>query len=307
MPDGVTDRPSPGGVEAIYAEVRRLVGAAEGSSTPEVTEIATGIVGVAVRTPTLPPAAHTSCWLLGDGDLVAVDPGSPYPDQQEALAAAIAARGRLAAVLLTHHHGDHAGGAAALAAVTGAPIWAHRLTAAHLPELVVARTLEDGEVLEVGGRRIRAIFTPGHAVGHLCFRDEVTRATAVGDMVAGLGTILIDPSGGHMATYLASLERLLREDMGALLPAHGPAITDGPGKLREYLAHRRMREAKVLAALADEPRTAEALCADAYADTPRFLWPLAQRSLLAHLVKLVEDGAAVSVGSEWRRVPPRAL
>src|SRR5262245_40635974 len=95
--DSVTQpNPPPAGVEAIYAEVRRLTGAREGTDPPEVTAVAPGIVGVAVRTPTLPPAAHTSCWLVGDGDLLAIDPGSPYPDQQDALAAEIAARGRLA-------------------------------------------------------------------------------------------------------------------------------------------------------------------------------------------------------------------
>jgi glyoxylase-like metal-dependent hydrolase (beta-lactamase superfamily II) len=291
-------------VEAIYAEIRRLTGGNGDTARPEppvVTPVAAGIVGVAVRTPTLPPAAHTGCWLVGEGDLVAIDPGSPYPDQQAALAAEVAARGQLAAVVLTHHHGDHTGGATALAERFGAPIWAHAATAAAMPGVTVVRELEDGDVLSIGGRRLRVLFTPGHAVGHLCFRDEDSGAAVVGDMVAGLGTILIDPQGGHMATYLASLERLLAEDVGALLPAHGPVIVDGPGKFREYLAHRRMREGRVLAALGDTPRGAADLCAEAYADTPVFLWPLAQRSLLAHLVKLVEEGRAHSDGRSWRR------
>ena len=61
-------------------------------------------------------------------------------------------------------------------------------------------------------------------------------------MVAGVGTILIDPSEGDMAVYLASLERLLARPPMMLLPAHGPEIADGHRKLSEYLAHRRMRE-----------------------------------------------------------------
>lgn len=198
-----------GGVEAIYAEVRRLAGVDVVEEAPVVTEVGPGIAAVAVRTPTLPPAAHTACYLVGTGELIAIDPGSPYPDQHDGLTAAIAARGRLVAVVLTHHHGDHAGGAAALADALGAPIWAHAETAAALPGLPVARHLEDDEVLAVGGRTVHVLHTPGHAVGHLCFRDQESAAVIAGDMVAGLGTILIDPSGGHMATYLASLERLL--------------------------------------------------------------------------------------------------
>jgi ribonuclease/clavin/mitogillin len=145
------------------------------------------------------------------------------------------------------------------------------------------------------------LFTPGHAPGHLAFLDERSGAVIAGDLVAGLGTILIDPSEGHMATYLASLERLLALGVGALLPAHGPVIADGPAKLREYLAHRRMREERVAAALAPAAQPLAALCAVAYADTPAPLWPIAVRSLEAHLIKLAEDGRAIASERGWAR------
>lgn len=99
-----------------------------------------------------------------------------------------------------------------------------------------------------------------------------------------------------MAVYLASLERLLARPPMVLLPAHGPAIPDGHGKLSEYLAHRRMRESLVAAALRDTPRTLAELVAEAYRDTPRALWGLAERSLLAHLVKLAREQRATDRG-----------
>jgi glyoxylase-like metal-dependent hydrolase (beta-lactamase superfamily II) len=121
-------------------------------------------------------------------------------------------------------------------------------------------------------------------------------------MVAGVGTILIDPSEGDMAVYFASLERLLARPQTMLLPAHGPAIPDGHGKLREYLSHRKMREAKVAAALDDRPRSLAELVADVYGDTPRAVWALAERSLLAHLVKLAREQRAIDVGDgRWSR------
>jgi glyoxylase-like metal-dependent hydrolase (beta-lactamase superfamily II) len=176
----------------------------------------------------------------------------------------------------------------------------------------VSQLVEDGEVVHGA----RAIHTPGHAEGHLCF--EVGGATIAGDMVAGLGTILIDPSEGDMGQYLASLERLLARPAGALLPAHGPMIPDGPAKLSEYLAHRRMREARVVAALGSgaglrtpgaasggvhEGLTARELVPIVYGETPAALWPLAERSLLAHLAKLVRDGVAVERDGRWGARP----
>ncbi len=256
---------------------------------------------LALRTPTLPPAAHTNVYLVGpeSGPWAVVDPGSPYPDQQAELDRALETAGvELGVVLLTHHHGDHVGGAHALAQRWGAPIAAHERTARRRPELGITRLLADGD--EVAG--LTCIHTPGHADGHLCFSDASGRFTIAGDMVAGLGTILIDPSEGDMATYLASLERLLARAQTVLLPAHGPAIPDGHGKLREYIAHRLMREAKVAAALGPGDASLAELVASAYVDTPRVLWPLAERSLLAHLVKLERDGRAREVSpGRWSR------
>lgn len=276
-------------VDSLYEQVRTASPVATTSVVPEVVPLAPGIRVLALRTPTLPPAAHTNVYLVGpdQGPWAVVDPGSPYPDQQEVLHRALAPVG-LAAVLLTHHHGDHVGGAAELAARFGAPVAAHAETAARVA-VQVDRVLDDGDRVE----GLECVFTPGHAAGHLCFaRDGYTIA---GDMVAGLGTILIDPSEGDMALYLHSLERLLARPQGVLLPAHGPALPDGHAKLREYIAHRLMREAKVAAALQPEPADAAALVAIAYADTPRMLWPLAERSLVAHLHKLVSDGRAREV------------
>ena len=279
-------------VEALYEQVRALVPAASDGATAELAPVAPGIRVLALRTPTLPPAAHTNVYLVGPdaGPVAVIDPGSPYPDQQAILDHVLSAIPP-SAVLLTHHHGDHIGGAAALAERWGIPIAAHAGTARRLAgRVAVTQRIEDGET----AYGAEAIFTPGHAEGHLCF--AVGDAVIAGDMVAGLGTILIDPSEGDMAVYLASLERLLARPPMVLLPAHGPAIPDGHGKLSEYLAHRRMRESLVAAALHDTPRTLAELVADAYRDTPRALWGLAERSLLAHLVKLAREQRATDRG-----------
>ncbi|MCA9677282.1 MAG: MBL fold metallo-hydrolase, partial [Myxococcales bacterium] len=249
------DPSSPGSVDAIYAQVRQSM-AAE-APAPAPGPVAPEVRVFPVRTPTLPPAAHTGCYVVGAaaGPQLVIDPASPYPDEQAGLDAwldAEAAAGRpVAAIALTHHHGDHVGGAAHLAARLGVPVLAHAATAALLAgRCPVDRQLDDLEVVELGSVAVVALFTPGHAAGHLCF-EVPSGAVVAGDLVAGVGTILIDADEGDMAVYLASLERLAARGVGALLPAHGPAVADGPGRLRAYVEHRLMREARIAAALAD--------------------------------------------------------
>jgi glyoxylase-like metal-dependent hydrolase (beta-lactamase superfamily II) len=201
------------------------------------------------------------------------------PDQQEALAE-VGARGRLAAVVLTHHHGDHSG-AAALAARFGAPI----------------RSLPPPSCPAGGGPDARrrdlltsadaaAVFTPGHAVGHLCFRDEDSGATVVGDMVAGLGTILIDPSGGHgdLPGVAGAPARRRRRCAVAGDGRSSPTA----GQAARVPAHRRWRP-RWRRCCAPRPLPT---CVPKPTPTRRASRPLAER-LAAHLVKLVEEGAMI--------------
>jgi ribonuclease/clavin/mitogillin len=254
---------------------------------------------VPLRTPTLPPATRTNCYIVGDAARAAViDPATPYADEQDRLDAYIVEHGiRIEQIVLTHHHVDHVGDAARLSARHGVPVAAHDETAARVAgRVAVTRTIADGDALDYGPRGLRALFTPGHAPGHLCFVDAAAGAIVAGDMVASVGTIIVEPAdSGDMRQYLESLHRLRREvDGGAtrLLPAHGPPIVDGGARLDFYVAHRLEREARVAAALGDAAATVEALVPPAYPDVPPALHPLAARSLLAHLYKLQYEGRA---------------
>lgn len=268
------------------------------------------IRAVPLRTPTLPPATHTNCYIIGERELCVIDPASPYDEERAALDEIVQLHNKagrpVTRIVLTHHHVDHVSGAAHLSSRLGVPVAAHRETASRLVGRVeVTQLIEDGERLPFGPRGLVARFTPGHAPGHLCFHDEAAAAIVAGDMVASVGTIIVEPGdGGDMAIYLDSLRRLRTlVDEGArwLLPAHGPAIADAAGKLDFYLAHRLEREARVLAALDSEPRSVAELVPLAYPDVPPAIYPLAARSLLAHLLKLAQDGRALVDGERWRR------
>ncbi|MEZ4385184.1 MAG: MBL fold metallo-hydrolase [Nannocystaceae bacterium] len=261
---------------------------------PELDVIDRGLARLALRTPTLPPATTTNTLIVGERRLAVIEPATPEPAEQAALNAAIAAKiaagGELVAIIITHHHGDHVAYADGLRRRFGGRVLAHRATAERV-SFAVDGELEDGDTIELGERVIEALFTPGHAPGHLVLREKSTGIAYAGDLVAGEGTILIDPEDdGDMGEYLRSLRRVADLGLRALIPAHGPVITSPGELLARYITHRLMREAKLVAALDGGPLPRQELLARVYDDAPRYLWPLADRSLEAHIRKLEGEG-----------------
>jgi glyoxylase-like metal-dependent hydrolase (beta-lactamase superfamily II) len=270
-------------------------------------ELSLSITAFAARTPTLPPATHTNSYALGAREVILVEPATPYPDEQRAWiewAKSLRSAGRtLVAIVATHHHADHVGGLDVLSRELGLPVWAHAETAARLPEAPIARRLTEGDEIVLAGPRDekwRVLHTPGHAPGHVCLFEERSRTVVVGDMVASVGTILVAPGDGDMAVYIDQIRRLASLDARLALPAHGDPIDDPTQLFEHYVAHRLMREGKVLAAIAAAgPATAAELVARAYDDTPAHVHPIAILSLEAHAEKLLRDGRVMRVDGRY--------
>jgi len=230
---------------------------------------------------------------------VLIDAGVGQASHLDALAAAApAGPGR---VLVTHVHTDHATGAPAIASRwPAAEFWKWPWPEKDARFAVPWRPLRDGDRVATPADDLEVIHTPGHSPDHLAFWHAGSRTVFVGDLLV-LGTTVFIPasSGGNLSDYLRSLERLLALEPVRAWPAHGPVIEDPAALIRQYLDHRRQREAQVLSALASGVSTADAITAAIYFRLTPALAPMARESVLAHLHKLEQDGRARRDGECW--------
>jgi glyoxylase-like metal-dependent hydrolase (beta-lactamase superfamily II) len=253
--------------------------------------IAPGVVRVTAPNPGMMTGPGTNTYLIGERELVVVDPGPDDAGHLDALAGAGA--GRIRTIVVTHTHPDHAPGAAGLAARTGAEVIGFGPREGFEPD----RSAGDGFVVEADHRALRAVHTPGHASNHLCWLLEDEGMVFSGDHVMQGSTVVIAPPDGDMAAYLESL-RLLRDldpELRSIAPGHGSVIDDPAAVLDGIVAHRLDRELTVADALAAaRTATVDDLVPVVYADVHEALHPVARYSLWAHLRKLGEEAHATT-------------
>ena len=271
-----------------------------GPELPRYAELAPGVRRLLAPNPSMMTGPGTNTYLFGVAEIAVIDPGPEIDAHIDRIIEAADAPVRW--VLATHTHPDHSPGAMALAARTGAEVLG-RPAPEHGPQdrsFRPTRVLADSDTLVTAEFTLEAVHTPGHASNHLCYRHTATNWLATGDQVIDGSTVVINPPDGDMSDYIESLERLKAMDCDALLPGHGGRIEDPGRAIDRIIEHRLLRERKVLDAVRQHPglRPRE-LVPYVYQDVSPHLFPLAERSLLAHLLKLEKDAAVVCEGDAW--------
>jgi glyoxylase-like metal-dependent hydrolase (beta-lactamase superfamily II) len=278
-------------VDAPYARLEQLEG---------------GIARVLAHNPSAFTYYGTQSYLIGENEVAVIDPGPDLPEHLDALKAAIGGR-PLVAIMCTHTHRDHSPAARPLAEATGAPIVGcaplaletvgPRADAAFDGDYAADRILEDGEAVEVDGRSIVAVATPGHTSNHLCF--AYGDALVTGDHVMGWSTTVVVPPDGDMAAYMASLDKLRQRGDRIYYPAHGPPVTNPQQYVRGLMGHRMQREKQILRLVGDKARDIPDIVANAYPGLDPRLVTAAGGSVLAHLVDLEKRGLVERDGETW--------
>ncbi len=268
----------------------------------EVVTVAPGVRRVTAPNPGVMTGPGTNTYLVGDDELMLIDPGPELDAHRDVLLKTVG--DRLRRILCTHTHRDHSPLARAIKAATGAEVLGFGMTPddgrqdeAFVPD----HALRDGDVVDCGRFRLRAVHTPGHASNHLCYLLEDQGLLFTGDHVMQGSTVVISPPDGDMQDYFDSLERLLVLPVTAFAPGHGHVITTPQDEVRRLVAHRLKREEKIFAALkAAGPATLEVLVRSAYDDVPKRIHNVAIRSLHAHLLRLERNGRAAHTAGQWR-------
>ena len=265
-----------------------------------------GIARVLAHNPSAFTYYGTQTYLVGERAIAVIDPGPDLPEHLDALVDAIAGR-RVAAIMCTHTHRDHSPAARPLAERTGAPIVGcaplaletvgPRADASFDGDYAPERVLEDMEEIEVDGKPIVAIATPGHTSNHLCF--SFGDALFSGDHVMGWATTVVVPPDGDMAAYMRSLDLLRQRRDRVYYPAHGPAVTRPQQYVRHLMGHRMQRENQIVRLVGEKPRTIPDIVANAYPGLDPRLVAAAGGSVLAHLVDLQRRGLVELRGDEW--------
>lgn len=264
----------------------------------EMTQLAVGVRRLIAPNPGMMTGAGTNTYLLGTAEIAVIDPGPRIDSHLQMIAEA----GNIRWILVTHTHPDHSPGAARLSEMTRAvTIGLPTPNGPHQDKsFMPAQIPLDGETLSGPDFTLQMLHTPGHASNHLCFLHKGYRWLFTGDHIMNGSTVVIDPPDGDMQEYLLSLNKLKKIEIDAIAPGHGDLFHNPYEVINWIVGHRLARERKVVSALLEFPGlTSHELVPHVYADVDKSLHGWAERSLLAHLVKLQNEQCAEQSGLCW--------
>jgi len=271
------------------------------SVTGAVQQVGAAVWRIVAPNPSPLTGPGTNTYVVGTERPVVIDPGC---DEAAHLQRVLEVAGaEVSRIVCTHSHPDHSPGAHWLKERTGAPVLGlpapddgHQ-DPCYAPDARLAHN----ERIEAGGEALRALHTPGHASNHVCLLLEQSGLLFTGDHLMSGATVIIIPPDGSMRQYLDSLRELRGLPVATLAPGHGALMPKAGAEIERVIGHRLAREEKLARALGlRRVASLDEVLPDVYDDVPKFMHVYARHSLLAHAVKLVEEGRARVEGEVYR-------
>lgn len=281
----------------------------------EVVQCTKHVRRVLAPNPSMMTGPGTNTYLIGKGDVAVLDAGPKNSAHLDAILRATEGE-NIRWIFATHTHNDHSPGSVPLVEalknkknqpesieIIGLPASLHNGSplSSHDQSFQPTHQAKHGDIFLLNGLTLEAICTPGHASNHVCFFLHEEKLLLTGDHIMDGSTVVIAPPDGDMKAYIKSLELLHTYDIEYFAPAHGNLIDTPKALVDATIAHRLKREDKVVAAVKSLPdSTIKELVSSVYSDTPVFLHPVAEFSLMAHLIKLKDDGRAIVKDERWK-------
>ncbi|HVE75169.1 MAG TPA: MBL fold metallo-hydrolase [Actinomycetota bacterium] len=283
---------------ARYERVDDLLSGAGGAShRPVVDQLSPMVKRIVAPNPSMMTGPGTNTYLVGNEELIVIDPGSMEQPHLDAIAGA----GNVGVVALTHGHSDHFSGALDLCQMTGASLAASHLFWERSALATKGKRVSDGDTLSAGAAQVRVVATPGHSADHIAFWLEEEKALFCGDLLMGSGTPVIAHPDGNLRSYMESLDAVASLKPSIVYPGHFDPRPDAAELIGWYKAHRLEREQQILGATSGEPRTSDEVTRVVYAGYDEAIMPVAERTVTAHLMKLVEDGVVLEADGRFVR------
>lgn len=276
--------------------------------TGQAEDMGDGIRRILAPNPSPMTYWGTNTYMLGEKDLLVIDPGPDDDQHLQAILDAVLDGQKITKIVVTHSHIDHSPLARRLADQTGATIYAFGGPQAGRSDVMADladrgflgggegvdatfapdEILTDGQFFTHEALTLEAIHTPGHFGNHICL--ALGDICFCGDHVMGWSSSLVSPPDGDLTDFMTSCEKLAKRDWRRLHAGHGLPIEAPNERLQWLMSHRRKREGEILAALHVQADTAEGVAARIYTDVDQRLLPIAARNVFAHLVDLTGRG-----------------
>ena len=292
-----------------YDEAVKLDPEGEGSTRAEIipgepVEVAAGVIRLTAPNPGMMTGPGTNTYLLGHERFTVIDPGPASDNHIERILEVTG--GVIDQVLVTHTHKDHSPAVAALKERTGCRVygWPAPKGASQDQTFRADDKPGHGDLIVTEAGILKVLHTPGHASNHLCYLLTDQELLFSGDHIMQGSTVVINPPDGDMKAYIESLYDLLAESIRHIAPAHGFLMGQPEAVIDFLITHRLSREHKIARTLkALTPVNLKTLTAKAYDDVPAAIHGVAERSALAHLLKLEAEHRAFRDGDLWHLRP----
>ena len=234
----------------------------------------------------------TNTYLIGKEDITLIDPGPNIPEHIDKILSV--GKNKIKRILVTHTHTDHSPAALPISKKLNIPMFGRLVDRESQWEdetFIPDNVLSHGDEISTDEYSLETIHTPGHASNHLCFYIKEIKCLLTGDHIMDGSTVVIAPPDGNMTEYINSLRLLEDYEINYFAPGHGNIMKEPTKTINSIIRHRLSRESKVFRCVEKKQNSnIDQLLLLVYDDVPEMLHPIAKMSLLAHLIKLEEDG-----------------